>query len=642
MSNPPSSEPNPSLSASPSAREGATERSGCPSWLVARLDALLSESLRKAAPSDLIRHRILVGAACFLLLFSTLYLLTLLVSPIVSRVQPVILIIGYLGTLALARRARTPTAPAMLLLMVLTFGALAAIFSSGNPDGGTHAVTMLLPALAVYLLGPRLGLSLTLFLFLGLGLGHPLYRMATSMPFEAPTLGYLWVSHVTTGLSLLGAWMLGSLHSTARDEAQASLERTLKGLRDSEGKLSSVVESTDDLVVSLDPQGHLLTANAAARRLYRELLGKELQPGQPVFAHATPELMAAWEPRLAQVLQGQRVRFEEEYRWPTGCTVLDISLNPILGEGGRVMGLTLFGRDITARREAEARLGEMHRTLVDVSRQAGMAEIATGVLHNVGNTLNSVNISTSIVTDRLRKSRLASLTKAVNLLREHSSDLGTFLTRDPQGQKLPGFLIALSDQLREEHAAVLQEMSALNESVEHIKSIVSMQQKHARAAGAVEEVAVPPLIDEALRLHAVSFERLGIRIERDYAPVPLITVDRHRLLQILINLLSNARHALVESQQQDKRLSIIVRLSPEGDRLLLMVADNGLGIAPENLPRIFTQGFTTKKTGHGFGLHISALAAMEMRGRLSCTSPGPGQGATFTLELPLASELAPL
>jgi C4-dicarboxylate-specific signal transduction histidine kinase len=156
----------------------------------------------------------------------------------------------------------------------------------------------------------------------------------------------------------------------------------------------------------------------------------------------------------------------------------------------------------------------------------------------------------------------------------------------------------------------------------------------------VEQVAVPQLIDEALRLHAVSFERLAIRIVRDYADVPLIFVDRHKLLQILINLLSNARHALVDSEQQDKRLSIHVQRSADGEQLLIDVTDNGVGISPENAARLFTQGFTTKKTGHGFGLHISALAAEEMKGRLSCTSPGPEQGATFTLELPVKGESA--
>src|SRR5262249_8760375 len=153
---------------------------------------------------------------------------------------------------------------------------------------------------------------------------------------------------------------------------------------------------------------------------------------------------------------------------------------------------------------------------------------------------------------------------------------------------------------------------------EHIKSIVSMQQKHARTAGAVEQVAVPQLIDEALRLHAVSFEQLGIRILRDYSDVPLIFVDRHKLLQILINLMSNARHALMDSEQGDKCLSIRVRPAPGGERLLIDVGDNGMGITAENLARLFTQGFTTKKTGHGFGLHISALAASEMKGRLTC------------------------
>jgi C4-dicarboxylate-specific signal transduction histidine kinase len=166
-----------------------------------------------------------------------------------------------------------------------------------------------------------------------------------------------------------------------------------------------------------------------------------------------------------------------------------------------------------------------------------------------------------------------------------------------------------------------------------------MQQRHARAAGSVEEVPVPQLIDEALRLHALSFGRMGIQVERDYANVPTLLVDRHRLLQILVNLLSNARDALMASDTPDKRLLISIHPAPEGRHLRIQVTDNGMGIAPENLQRMFAQGFTTKKEGHGFGLHISALAAVEMKGRLTCTSPGPGQGATFTLELPM--EVAP-
>jgi signal transduction histidine kinase len=277
----------------------------------------------------------------------------------------------------------------------------------------------------------------------------------------------------------------------------------------------------------------------------------------------------------------------------------------------------------------------MHRTLLDVSRQAGMAEIATGVLHNVGNTLNSVNVSATLVAERLRGSRVSGLAKAAGMLAEHAGDMGRFFTEDPKGRQLPQYLIALAGQLVEERDALLGEIKGLTESVEHIKSIVSMQQAHARLGGVVERLPVPPLIDDALRLHAVSLERQGIQVRREDEPVPPILVDRHKLLQILLNLVSNARHALMDSGRPDKVLTIRIRPGARAGWLRIEVADNGVGIAPEHAERLFTQGFTTKKDGHGFGLHISALAATDMGGTLTCASAGAGQGATFTLELPV-------
>ncbi|WP_224365642.1 sensor histidine kinase [Hyalangium versicolor] len=298
-------------------------------------------------------------------------------------------------------------------------------------------------------------------------------------------------------------------------------------------------------------------------------------------------------------------------------------------------------RDIKARKEAEAKLSELHRTLLDVSRQAGMTEIATGVLHNVGNALNSVNISIGIVTDRLRGSRITKLAQASALLGQHTTDLPAFLTTDPRGTVLPAYLGKLSAQLEAERESLLAEMKALSDSVEHIKSVVSMQQRHARYGGVVEQVTVPQLIDDALRLSAGAFERLGIDVRREYADVPPIEVDRHKLLQILLNLLSNARHALVDSGKQGKSLTIRVALFEGGQQLRIEVEDNGVGIAPENLTRVFSQGFTTKESGHGFGLHISALAAQELHGRLFAASAGPGHGATFTIEIPFQAAHAP-
>ena len=142
------------------------------------------------------------------------------------------------------------------------------------------------------------------------------------------------------------------------------------------------------------------------------------------------------------------------------------------------------------------------------------------------------------------------------------------------------------------------------------------------------------LLDDALKLQALSFGKQGIQVRREYAEVPPVLVDRHKLLQILFNLLSNARHALLESGRADKQLTLRIGGGKDGERLRLEVADNGIGISAETLPRLFTQGFTTKKEGHGFGLHTSALAAAELGGMLTCDSPGPGQGATFLVELP--------
>jgi PAS domain S-box-containing protein len=602
-------------------------------WSLARLDSLLSEALRQGTPSELVRNRVLAGSTCLLLTFA---LIGLAAFPSLElRLVLLTYCLSYSFALVLLRRADSHMLPAMVVCTASLLCSLTLLyFMRDTPYFGTHAGLMLQPALAVYLLGARRGIFIAL-AWSCVALLFPLYYTKLGAGAGALYDELLWPLYICASCSFVSSWGLGSLHSSALTEAQGSLEQTLKELRDSEGQLLSLVESTDDLVFSLDPQGGLLTSNSAARQAYFVRYGREPVVGQPYFPESDPELWATWEPRLSRALMGQRQRYEVADEVGGAHYTFDISVNPVRGTAGRITGVTVFARNITARKEAELRLGEVYRTLVDVSRQAGMAEIATGVLHNVGNTLNSVNVSTTLVIDQLRQSRLPGLARVSDLLRERSMDLSSFLTQDPQGQLLPAYITALSDQLHQEHGSLLKEMRSLSDSIEHIKSVISMQQKYARTAGALEEVAVPQLIDEALRLHAVSFERLGIRIERDYASVAPVLIDRHRLLQILVNLLSNARDALISSGKEEKSLLIGIRPHPEGGRLLLQVTDNGIGIAPEHVKRMFTQGFTTKKEGHGFGLHISALAAMEMKGRLTCSSPGPGQGATFTLELPM-------
>ena len=290
-----------------------------------------------------------------------------------------------------------------------------------------------------------------------------------------------------------------------------------------------------------------------------------------------------------------------------------------------------------ARRDAERALEELKTTqqqLIDASRQAGMAEVATSVLHNVGNVLNSVIVSAGLVTDTTRQTKATSLGKVVTLLRENREDLASFLTRDERGARLPEYLATLAEHLADEQTAVMAELKSLTGNIEHIRDIIATQQTYAGVSGVTEVLDLAQVADDALRLGLAGAERHGIRITREYATLPPITVERHKLLQILTNLLRNASHALLDRQTDDKRL--IVRIVPTREsRLSVEIIDNGIGIPPENLTRIFAHGFTTKKTGHGFGLHGSALAAKEMGGTLSAFSEGAGRGAAFVLELPL-------
>jgi PAS domain S-box-containing protein len=408
----------------------------------------------------------------------------------------------------------------------------------------------------------------------------------------------------------------------------------METLRESERQLSSLIESTDDYVMSVDTEGRRVTANRPVQRLISTLTGSELPAGAPLFP---PQPQAPWSELqviFRRALTGQRGRTEVEFLLDGQPRTVESTASPVLSEEGQVVGVTFFGRDITARKQAESRLTELHRSLLDVSRQAGMAEVATGVLHNVGNTLNSVNVSVGLMSERLRGSRVPGLARAMELLKQHLPSLASYLTQDERGRQLPSYLIAVSEQLVQEHEALQSEVQSLSESVEHIKSVVSMQQENARFVGVVEQVRVPQLLDDALKLHALSFEKQGIHVRREYTEVPPVQLDRHKLLQILLNLLSNARHALLDSGRKDKLLTLRIGWARVGEMLRIEVADNGVGIAPESQPRLFTQGFTTKKDGHGFGLHISALAASEMGGALTCSSPGPGQGASFFLELP--------
>lgn len=275
--------------------------------------------------------------------------------------------------------------------------------------------------------------------------------------------------------------------------------------------------------------------------------------------------------------------------------------------------------------------------LVTTARQAGMAEIATNVLHNVGNVLNSVNVSAQVLRDKVRTSKGQGVSKVVQLLKEHSHDMGEFMGHDPKGQMLPDYLGKLAEALAAEQQSMLDELALLTKSIDHIKDIVATQQSYAGTSSLMEPVLLRDLIEDVVRICDVSLARHTITLIKDFNDVPPINLDKHKVLQILVNLINNAKQAL--EPVNDRPSQIILRLESAGnEQVRIVVQDNGEGIAPENLTRVFEHGFTTRASGHGFGLHSCILAAHGMGGDLIAQSEGQGKGATFILVLPLTQD----
>ncbi len=283
--------------------------------------------------------------------------------------------------------------------------------------------------------------------------------------------------------------------------------------------------------------------------------------------------------------------------------------------------------------ERTRELKEVHHQLMQTARQAGMAEIATNVLHNVGNVLNSVYTSAQVAKERLGRMRLEHVGRVATMLQERQPELGPFFTQDSRGKSVVPFLSKLGQNLLEDRQELFGLLDDVGRYTEHIGDIVKVQQTHARPPRLNEPVRLAELVEDALRINSAALLRHHVKLERHLPELPPVLTDKHKVLMVLVNLISNAKYAMDDLPVEQRRLS--VRMERTGtERVRIEVRDNGTGIPAELLTRIFQYGFTTRQEGHGFGLHSSALAAQELGGSLEAHSDGPGQGATFTLELP--------
>ena len=433
-----------------------------------------------------------------------------------------------------------------------------------------------------------------------------------------------------SSVKLKGRWhVLGILRDiTERKSAEAKLNQEQDLMR-------AMMDNTDDKIYFKDRDSRFIRCSSRMAEIFQvpnseDLIGKR---DGDFFSEEHARLAYADEQTIIRTGKPIMGIIERE-TWPDGHVTWALtSKMPLYNRAGEIIGTFGISKDVTAIKDAEQKLANLHRQLMEASRQAGMSEVATNVLHNVGNVLNSVNVSSSLIAEHVSKSKVSSLSKVVALFQLHANDLPDFLGNDSKGKQLPAYLDGLATRLEQEQEDILHEVKTLAGNIQHIREIVAMQQSHARSLGLVETLSVVDLVEDALRLNVGALDRHNIKLVREYAPVPPVTVEKHKVLQILVNLISNAKYACDDTGRSDKQ--IILRIASHDGGVNISVEDNGVGIASENLTLIFNHGFTTRENGHGFGLHSAALTASELGGTLQVFSAGPGTGAKFILGLPL-------
>jgi len=419
-------------------------------------------------------------------------------------------------------------------------------------------------------------------------------------------------------------------------------------------KFKALIEGSMDAVLVLE-ESRIIDCNVNALNMFGVNSLKEFNDiGFDYFSCFSDTKSSHNSDEIFSVVNNVLVDVKRRYQWifidNEGVKFpADVELTGVNIEGNKYVQIVI--RDVTDREDDQRKLQEANDNLeqkvqdrtfelkelnikmVDIARSAGMAEVASGVLHNVGNVLNSVNVSTSIIKDKIRDDRLDNLDKLAVMLVENKDNLADFLTNDERGKFVIPYIEQLSKKIKLNKKTQMKEIEELVTNVDHIKNIISMQQTYSGNMGVIDKIKASSVCEDAININKSSIQKNGISLIRSYRDDPVISVDKHKLIQILVNLISNAKYAVINGGKVEK--IIIVKIKKFDDNIVYSVEDNGIGIDEKDLKRIFEFGFKKRIGGHGYGLHHSSLMAKELGGDVSVESPGEGEGAIFRLAIPI-------
>jgi signal transduction histidine kinase len=277
-------------------------------------------------------------------------------------------------------------------------------------------------------------------------------------------------------------------------------------------------------------------------------------------------------------------------------------------------------------------LAESRKKVLDSAHRSGMEEVASEVLHNVGNAVNSASCSVELLRERLDGSKVAGFNRAAALLREQVPRAAEFFGADPRGPKLLNYLVGLNEVLQQEHHDHQSDVARLDETICHIRDVIAAQQTYTGQSEFRQEVDLSALVDEVLILNREQLVAYQIDVAVNLPPLPELQLNKSKVTQVLVNLVRNAIQAMHNQASGVRRLTISARTVDENG-IEIEVRDTGCGFDDEVREKLFTHGFTTKSEGNGFGLHYCANAIQGAGGQITAESPGRGQGSTFRIRL---------
>lgn len=271
-------------------------------------------------------------------------------------------------------------------------------------------------------------------------------------------------------------------------------------------------------------------------------------------------------------------------------------------------------------------LKEAQSIALENARSAGKADFATSVLHNVGNILSNIKVSCSQAAMKLSQSKVSGLFMAGEMLQDNLERIDEFLTQDPKGKKLPEYFIRLGEILKRENDAINLELENMKKRIFMMEDAIETQQYYAKDKGDITPVVLKDLVEESIAVQSESLRKNQVEIVREYDNNEPVNAHRAVLIQILVNIIKNAVEAMQHAD--DRRLTLHIGKDDTG-LSFCRVTDTGVGI--EDLSKLFQHGYSTKQTGHGFGLHYCKEAMQQMGGNLIAESDGQDKGASFVL-----------